>query len=217
MDKTKEQTVSRRIYCDTVQPLEVVAQDLSGWQILESTIEGLKLLDAQFNYCHAQDSQLKSLVFDHCLCAQGHYRQCQFEHLKADSSFFTAGRFSQCRFSETVGELSTFGLSGFENCDLLDSRLSEVACIGTTWQDCRFQGENYNFVRFPNSVFTRVKFVNCYFRKVIFRKAIFINCCFDTCQIPETVFHNARFIDTEFKDTDIQQAANLDGAEGLDL
>ena len=89
--------------------------------------------------------------------------------------------------------------------------------IGTNWRYCVLKGEQYDFVRFPSSVFIDTKFINCVMRKAIFRKATFIRCHFDSCQLPDCVFDRAHFIETTFEKTDLREAANLNGVKGLSL
>ena len=81
---------------------------------------------------------------------------------------------------------------------------------GSWWHACRFEQENYFFVRFPSSLFIDTHFVECRLQKAIFRAATFIRCCFERCTLDDAVFHKARLIDTKWIDTDINRAANLE-------
>jgi uncharacterized protein YjbI with pentapeptide repeats len=91
------------------------------------------------------------------------------------------------------------------------SSFSELSFSGTWWHACRFEQEDYFFVRFPSSVFIDTQFVECRLQKAIFRAATFIRCSFEKCTLDDAVFHNARLIDTKWIDTDINKAANLEG------
>jgi len=217
MDADDQNAAGRFICNETLQNITARESDFSAWRLVNCSVKSLKLWDGRFNYCRAHNCCLSDMAFDHCLCEHGFYSKCTFDGLWATGSFFTSGYFSECRLNRTLSELNSFGLCVFENTIFKKSRMSEVSFIGTTWRGCRFEGEDYDFVRFPSSVFVDTEFADCLLRKAIFRKAVFINCRFTACRLPEAVFHNARFINTVFEQTDIHEAANLDGVEGLPL
>ena len=198
---------------------DIVARrcDLSGWRLTSSDLKNLSLTDSRFNYCWSYHCNWQRLSLDHCLCAHGMYNDCLFDKFSTHTSFLTSSYFVKCRLNAAVSELSSFGLCVFENSQFIDSRMSEVTFIGSVWRDCEFRGASYNFVRFPSALFVNSRFIDCNLRKAIFRRATFINCRFESCQLPESVFHNARFTDTVFDNTDIHQAANLEGVQGLEL
>jgi len=194
---------------ETISDKLLKEEDLSGCRLMDSTIRSLRFLEGRCRYLRAQNTRLQKSFFDHVLCDKGLYRECRWENVQARNSFFTENHFSMCTLEKTDVKLSTFGLSTFHDCRLTESSLSEISFSGTWWYKCRFENENYFFVRFPSSVFIDTKFVGCHLQKVIFRAAIFIRCTFEKCTLDDSVFHKARIIDTEWIDTDINQAANL--------
>ncbi|KXK25353.1 MAG: Pentapeptide repeats (8 copies) [Candidatus Brocadia sinica] len=183
--------------------------DFSNRRLIGSTVQSFKMQDGRCRYLRAQGTRFQNFSIDHVLCDQGNYQDCAWSGLEVRNSFLTGSHFSGCTFEVTMGELSSFGLSFFSDCKLQGSRLSEVSFSGTWWKNCRFEQEDYFFVRFPSSVFLETRFVGCRLQKVIFREATFIRCSFEKCTLNESVFHKARFIDTQWIDTDMQQAANL--------
>ena len=132
-----------------------------------------------------------------------------------ESCFWDNCRFVDCKIEGMVSELSSFGLGVFERTTFTKSRLSEVSFIGSVWRDCCFEDENHSFVRFPGALFINTRFVNSTLRKGIFRAARFVNCRFESCRLGDAVFHNADFSDTVFVNTDITEAANIEGVKGL--
>lgn len=200
-----------------VRNLEARRSDLSGWRMWDSRVAGLKLVESRFNYCWSDGCRLEGLSYDHCLCEHGSYSRCQWDKFSATSSFFTAGHFSGCSFTQSGIGLNSFGLCVFEDTAFRHSRMSEVSFIGSVWRDCVLEDEDYFFVRFPSAIFIRTVFSRCMLRKAIFRRARFIGCRFVSCQLPEAVFENAQFENTIFEDTDLRQAANLSGVQGVKI
>ncbi len=198
-------------------PLQARRADLSFWRLQDSSLADCELVDCRWNGIRGSHSDWTNVTLDHCLMQAGDWRDCTLRHLRLQTTFATEGRFTRCRLEQCTGELSSLGLSVFENCTLCENRFSEVALIGSSWYDCQWHGEHYKFVRFPSSLFINTQFVNCTFQKAIFRCATFINCRFESCTLHESVFHRAKFTNTEFVDTPLDQAANLNGVEGLDL
>ncbi|MFQ5715134.1 MAG: pentapeptide repeat-containing protein [Candidatus Scalinduaceae bacterium] len=196
---------------ETLSDSDLMQEDLSSMCLIGSKIKSFKLQEGRCRYLRAQDTRLQDFSIDHVLCDKGYYQDCHWNNLQVRDSFLTASHFSGCKFEKTVGELSSFGLSTFYDCKLRGSRLSEVSFSGSWWHGCRFEQEDYFFVRFPSSVFIDTQFVGCRLQKAIFRAATFIRCSFESCTLDDTVFHKARLIDTKWIDTDINQAANLEG------
>ena len=203
---------------DTVfEPVQARQSDLSAWRISNTQLNSLDVDDCKLSHWRADAASYNDLTCEHCLCEHGHYVNCRFENSSLKSCFWTESHFAGCELHNTVGELTSFGLSSFERTTLIGSRLSEVAFIGSFWHDCEFRDEQYDFVRFPCSLFVNTRFINCTLRKVIFRKARFINCRFESCTLPESIFHNAELTNTVFEKTDLHEAANLDGIKGIEL
>ena len=192
-------------------------QDLSTCRWLDSTIEALTLNGCLFSQGWASRCKFNRLNLDHTRAEHSYYADCDFQTIIAQTCFFTASHFANCTFDKTRSELSTFGLCCFDNTQWRQSKMSEVSFAGIVCRACEFRDEDYFFVRFPSALFVDTVFANCSLKKAIFRRATFIQCRFENCQLPDAVFHNADFIKTTFYQTDIRQAANIDGANGLDL
>ena len=206
-----ESDQKRKIFIkETLPDIDLKQEDLFGRCLIGSTIQSFKLCEGRCRYQRAQDTRFQNFSIDHVLCDKGYYQDCYWEDLQVRNSFLTESHFSGCKFEKTVGELSTFGLSTLYDCELRGSRFSEVSFSGSWWNACRFEQEDYFFVRFPSSVFIDTQFVGCRLQKAIFREATFIRCSFERCTLDDAVFHKARLIDTKWIDTDINQAANLE-------
>ncbi|OQY98917.1 MAG: hypothetical protein B6D35_10725 [Candidatus Brocadia sp. UTAMX2] len=195
---------------ETVSGINLTQEDFSNRRLIGSTVQSFTMQDGRRRYLRAQGTRFQNFSVDHVLCDQGHYQDCSWTGLEVRNSFLTGSHFFGCTFEATRGELSSFGLSVFSGCKLRGSRLREVSLSGTWWQGCRFEEEDYFFVRCPSSIFLETTFVGCRLQKAIFRAATFIRCTFERCTLNESVFHKARFIDTKWIDTDIQQAADLE-------
>jgi len=195
---------------ETVSGMSLTQADFSHRHFIGSTVQSFTMREGRCRYLRAQDTRFRKFSIDHVLGDQGYYQDCTWSGLEVSNSFLTGSHFSGCTFEATKGTLCSFGLSAFSGCKLMESRLSEVSFSGTLWQNCRFEQEDYFFVRFPSAVFLETKFVGCRLQKAIFRAATFIRCSFEKCTLNESVFHKARLIDTQWIDTDIKQAANLD-------
>jgi len=196
---------------ETIPERDLFQVDVSGRFLIGSTVQSCKLREGRCCYVRGLDTNFQNLSLDHVLCYKGHYQDSHWENLQVRNSFLTESNFSGCNFYMTVGELSSFGLSTFRDCNLRGSRFSEVSFSGSWWHACRFEREDYFFVRFPSSLFIDTHFVECRLQKAIFRAATFIRCCFERCTVDDAVFHKARLIDTKWIDTDINRAANLEG------
>lgn len=195
---------------ETVSGISLTQADFSNRHFIGGTVQSFTMREGRCRYLHAQGTRFQNFSIDHVLGDQGHYHDCTWSGLEVRDSFLTGSNFSGCTFEATKGALSSFGLSAFSDCRLRESRLSEVSFSGTRWQNCRFEQEDYFFVRFPSAVFIETKFIGCRLQKAIFRAATFIRCSFEKCTLNESVFHKARLIDTQWIDTDIKQAANLE-------
>ena len=210
-----EDVSSRVLMGRTLQNVRALDSDLSGWRISDSSILSLSLVDSRFNHCCANKSRWKELTMDHCVGQHGYYSNCFFDHFVSHSSFLDGSHFVNCQLDQTRSELNSFGMCVFQSSQWRCSHLREVSFIATVWDNCEFRDEDYYFVRFPSAQFYDTRFVNCTLRKVIFRHATFVRCRFESCQLPESVFHNAQFKDTIFDQTDLNEAANIDGVTGL--
>jgi len=201
----------------TLRHVRASRSDLSNWRLVDSSVTDLNILDSQITHWRAHNVQWEAVTIDHCVGEHGFYVNCSFKDLIARNSIFSNGHFVSCRFGQAQSELNSFGMCTFENTHWCGSTLSEVSFIGTVWHQCTFSDEDHYFVRFPRSLFIDTTFQNCSLRKSIFRQATFRRCHFENCCLAESVFHNACFIDTTFQDSNLGKAANLKGAQGLDL
>ena len=211
-----EDLASRILIGETLTDVRAAGSNLSGWRFTASAVRALSLRDSQFGHWTAHGVRWERLTLDHCVGRYGFYSDCSFDDLEAHSSILNASHFVNCRFDRTRSELSSFGLCAFQGTQWSRSRLSEVAFIATVWHNCEFLDADCSFVRFPGALFVDTSFRHCSLRKAIFRRARFVRCRFENCRLTDSVFHHAEFTDTAFDQTDIHQAANLEGIQGLD-